>query len=301
MSMAAGTASIGRPVATSGVELEDGNGPPVVGVRVTSIDAGTGGTSIVSGIPITVVEPMRQLSRQLTSTTELTNSMRRARADPGTADRAARVIAIVCTLVCILGIGMGPAIWCLSLYATYGGEPCDRPIAYNLLWIGVASMINAVLATFKACIRVLFCPKPSANAQTAGEEDSSAGKAFDSLIQCLNFVPQMGSFVQWMWLSGTCFWMYPYSDEVVSQLDSGNLTIGHNGTIIGFWPGAIPWTIQNDPNLLNHGIEGCHPGLLFGARGYLIFTYVMVGCLCTFLPVCLCCVGCATAARDANA
>ena len=62
-------------------------------------------------------------------------------------------------------------------------------------------------------------------------------------------------------------------------------------------PGAVPWTIQWEPNLLNYGIEGCHPDLLFGARAFLIFGYVLPGVVCC----CVCCAMCSfVAALDAH-
>ena len=230
---------------------------------VPPVEAGQADT----GMPV----PMRQLSKSVpVATRQFSNRTREI------VQLSTPVGALLC-ICALLAIGLTPAIWCLTLYGNYGDLPCDRPIAYHLRFMGFNYILIASLTIVGACIR-----------SASGDDGEGRGNPCQPCI----FLPAIAQLCQWIWLSGTCFWMYPYSDEVVSQLAIDNITLGHNGTQLGFWPGEIPWAIQWEPNLLNHGIEGCHPDLLFGARAYLIFGYILVGVLCCCLPVVICCALC---------
>ena len=238
----------------------------------------------------------RALSRQMTNPSELSANLRRARSDPAARHQINKKSAFICNVVCVLGLSILPAVWCLAIYGSSSNLPCDRPIGTCLLWIGVTGAINAVGATINTAVRNYFCPPPSLAETLDGAEDNPAGKSFEGLMKCLLFPVQISSFCWWVWLSGICWWMYPYEQAIVDQLASGDLVpgMGNNSVSIDFWPGEVPWAIQNAPNLLNYNIEGCHPDLLFGARGYLTFTYVMLGVACCCIPVALC--ACAAAA-----
>ena len=278
-------------------ELESAT--PVTGVKVTITN--DSGAPVVQGQPVMIG---RALSRQMTNPSELSANLRRARSDPAARHQINKKSAFICNVVCVLGLSILPAVWCLAIYGSSSNLPCDRPIGTCLLWIGVTGAINAVGATINTAVRNYFCPPPSLAETLDGAEDNPAGKGFEGLMKCLLFPVQISSFCWWVWLSGICWWMYPYEQAIVDQLASGDLVpgMGNNSVSIDFWPGDYPWAIQNAPNLLNYNIEGCHPDLLFGARGYLTFTYVMLGVACCCIPVALCaCAAAAAAAGESEA
>lgn len=171
---------------------------------------------VVGGMPIA---PMyRQLSHQLSGHMIV-------RSSGGSSGARAQVCVALCTMLCVMAILWIPAIWCLAVYGSSGDLPCDRPIAYQLRFMGFNAILIATLQMLRICFNMARGPS----------EDDDGCK---DPCTCFLFLPSIAQFCQWIWLSGTCFWMYPYPDDVVYQLSINNLTLGHNGTQLGFCASA---------------------------------------------------------------
>lgn len=195
--------------------------------------------------------------------------MQTAQADPASASRLSKGVALILTLTCVMGLGAAPAIWCLGLYYGFGDLPCDREIATPLMYIGWCGVATAIASGIKALLRQLYCPPPTPEQQRNGEVDSKNGKCLDQVVQLLLLAPNFISLVQWFALNGICWWMFPYSESTLEMLDNGTLVPCNGSTSPPFWQTEL-WAYEASPNLLCYGITGCHPDLLFGARGYLI-------------------------------
>lgn len=267
-----------------GVQLVDRQGNPArersesavqVGVRVASHSIGDG-AAVVAGVPVRPSE-VRAMAQSVSATVS----------DPRTPSIFARSVTVLCGLACIIVIGLVPAIYCLVLYYETHDLPCDRSIPYCLMMIGWSGIAIQVVTMVMFTLRTCCCPKR----QGANEDDDKVGDLVDAAQKLLVCVPSVISGFYWMQLNGICWWMNPYENDIVQELDNGALVPNFNATDTPKFAHVL-WYAQNDITLLNIGIEGCHPDTLFGARDYLIFTYSVIGilcaCVCCVIPCCIC-------------
>ena len=273
-----GLAGADSAAARDGLRREDSErGVPIaVGNRVASQSIGDG-VAIVTGLPVGATE-VRAISR----------SISHAARDPASKKLCSKGLLYACILFTLFGIGLIPTVWCLTLYYGWGDEPCDRPIAYCLFWIGWCGVTSTGWNIISSLL-MFFCGEKTAQGEPDGE-----GKCRTRLENAKNVVTfgvHVVSFNYFIQLSGICWWMYPYSEQVVYELEVHRLVPLFNASHTpSFFEGNL-WYKENDITLLPR-YEGCHPTLLFGARDYLLFMYIWMGvmliCCCCVLPVCIC-------------